>query len=80
MIERNGFLITGLQLFCLDEVNAEEFFEIYRGVVPEFMVYLFKIFIIFLINTLFLYYVQVIKPILNIIFGVQSKKFITSKE
>lgn len=48
MIERNGFLITGLQLFYLDEVNAEEFFEIYRGVVPEYMVCILNYYTVFL--------------------------------
>ncbi|GAB1607360.1 nucleoside diphosphate kinase 7-like isoform X1 [Argonauta hians] len=31
-----GFEITSIQMFNLDSLCAEEFFEVYRGVVPEF--------------------------------------------
>lgn len=31
-----GFQITGLQSFNLDRPNAMEFYEVYKGVVPEF--------------------------------------------
>uniref|UniRef100_A0A1B6KTD4 DM10 domain-containing protein n=2 Tax=Graphocephala atropunctata TaxID=36148 RepID=A0A1B6KTD4_9HEMI len=37
MIEKNNFVVSGLQLFYLDEVNAEEFLEVYKGVVPDYM-------------------------------------------
>uniref|UniRef100_A0A1B6C8C7 DM10 domain-containing protein n=2 Tax=Clastoptera arizonana TaxID=38151 RepID=A0A1B6C8C7_9HEMI len=37
MIEDNNFTVTGMQLFYLEKVNAEEFLEIYKGVVPEYM-------------------------------------------
>jgi len=33
---RGGFAVTGLKSFALDRVSASEFFEVYRGVVPEF--------------------------------------------
>jgi hypothetical protein len=32
----SGFQVTGLQSFNLDRPNALEFFEVYKGVVPEF--------------------------------------------
>lgn len=38
MIEKNGFNITGMHMFYLDEINAAEFLEVYKGVVPEYMV------------------------------------------
>lgn len=31
-----GFKITGMELFYLDRTHAEEIYEIYRGVVPEY--------------------------------------------
>lgn len=34
----NGFIITAMQLFHLDKKSAEEFLEVYKGVVPEFQV------------------------------------------
>uniref|UniRef100_A0A1B6FBE1 DM10 domain-containing protein n=1 Tax=Cuerna arida TaxID=1464854 RepID=A0A1B6FBE1_9HEMI len=37
MIEKNNFVVSGLQLFYMDEINAEEFLEVYKGVVPEYM-------------------------------------------
>lgn len=38
MIEDEGYSITGLQMFYIDNVNAEEFFEVYRGVLQEYPV------------------------------------------
>ena len=35
-IQREGFEICGAQTFALDRVNALEFYEVYKGVVPEF--------------------------------------------
>jgi nucleoside-diphosphate kinase len=35
-IERNGFQITDLQLLHLDSKNAEEFLEVYKGVVADY--------------------------------------------
>eukprot|EP00227_Mantoniella_beaufortii_P008272 CAMPEP_0197589204 /NCGR_PEP_ID=MMETSP1326-20131121/10228_1 /TAXON_ID=1155430 /ORGANISM="Genus nov. species nov., Strain RCC2288" /LENGTH=357 /DNA_ID=CAMNT_0043154117 /DNA_START=41 /DNA_END=1114 /DNA_ORIENTATION=- len=35
-ITGSGFQITGLQSFNLDRPNAAEFYEVYKGVVPEF--------------------------------------------
>lgn len=32
-----GFQITAIQMFYLERANAEEFFEVYKGVVPEYM-------------------------------------------
>lgn len=29
-----GYLVTALQMFSLDAVNATEFLEVYKGVVP----------------------------------------------
>lgn len=31
-----GFEISALQMFTLDKATAEEFFEVYKGVFPEF--------------------------------------------
>ncbi|XP_066900873.1 nucleoside diphosphate kinase homolog 7 [Halyomorpha halys] len=36
MIEHEGYSITALQMFYIDNVNAEEFFEVYRGVLQEY--------------------------------------------
>jgi nucleoside-diphosphate kinase len=37
-ILKHGFDISDMQLFHLDRVNAEEFYEVYKTVVPEFHV------------------------------------------
>lgn len=37
-IIREGYTITDLELFHLDRSNAEEFLEVYKGVVPEYHV------------------------------------------
>ncbi|XP_046998928.1 nucleoside diphosphate kinase 7 isoform X1 [Schistocerca americana] len=34
-IQKSGFRITGMQMFYMDYPNAEEFYEVYKGVVPE---------------------------------------------
>ncbi|KAJ3395540.1 Nucleoside diphosphate kinase 7, partial [Chytridiales sp. JEL 0842] len=31
-----GFAITDAEIFSLERVNAEEFLEVYKGVVPEY--------------------------------------------
>ena len=31
-----GFEISGMQTFFLDRATAEEFFELYKGVIPEY--------------------------------------------
>jgi nucleoside-diphosphate kinase len=36
MILEEGFEISAMQLFNMDKPTAEEFFEIYKGVLPEF--------------------------------------------
>lgn len=36
MILSEGFEISAMQMFHLDRPSAEEFFEIYQGVLPEF--------------------------------------------
>ncbi|KAJ3121628.1 hypothetical protein HK098_003520, partial [Nowakowskiella sp. JEL0407] len=36
MILRNGFEIADLELFFLEPVNAEEFLEVYKGLLPEY--------------------------------------------
>jgi nucleoside-diphosphate kinase len=36
-ILEEGFEISAMQLFNLDKPTAEEFLEIYRGVLPEFI-------------------------------------------
>ena len=33
-----GFEVTALQMFHLEKANAEEFFEVYKGVVNEYSV------------------------------------------
>ncbi|CAH1400425.1 unnamed protein product [Nezara viridula] len=44
MIEDEGYSITALQMFYIDNVNAEEFFEVYRGVLQEYPVSTISIF------------------------------------
>jgi nucleoside-diphosphate kinase len=36
MILQEGFEISSMQMFTLDRPTAEEFFEVYKGVLPEF--------------------------------------------
>ena len=36
MILQEGFEISSMQMFTLDKPTAEEFFEVYMGVLPEF--------------------------------------------
>jgi nucleoside-diphosphate kinase len=36
-ILEEGFEISAMEMFTLDKPSAEEFFEVYRGVVPEFV-------------------------------------------
>ena len=36
IILEEGFEISALEMFTLDKPTAEEFFEVYKGVVPEF--------------------------------------------
>jgi len=40
-IEREGFQISSLRMFRLEKANAEEFYEIYKGVVNEYSVRIF---------------------------------------
>lgn len=35
-IGSSGLQVTALQLFCLEKANAEEFYEVYKGVVAEY--------------------------------------------
>lgn len=37
-ITNNGFKITGLRINLMERVNCEEFFEVYRGILPEYIV------------------------------------------
>lgn len=37
MILEEGFEISSMQMFSLDKPTAEEFFEVYKGVLPEFV-------------------------------------------
>lgn len=37
-IDENGFKITAMEMFSLDVPTAEEFLEVYKGVVPEYQV------------------------------------------
>ena len=37
-IEKEGFLVSSFKMFRLEKVNAEEFYEIYKGVVNEYSV------------------------------------------
>lgn len=32
-----GFEISAMEMFTLDKPTAEEFFEVYKGVLPEFV-------------------------------------------
>lgn len=47
LIDEAGFDITALNMFTVDKVNAAEFYEVYKGIVPEYKVtkyYLLRIF------------------------------------
>ena len=37
MILQEGFEISAMEMFTLDKPTAEEFFEVYKGVLPEFV-------------------------------------------
>lgn len=37
IILSEGFEISAMEMFALDKPTAEEFFEVYRGVLPEFV-------------------------------------------
>ena len=37
MILQEGFEISAMEMFTLDKPSAEEFFEVYKGVLPEFV-------------------------------------------
>lgn len=37
IILEEGFEISALEMFTLDKPTAEEFFEVYKGVLPEFV-------------------------------------------
>ena len=37
MILSEGFEISSMEMFALDRPTAEEFFEVYKGVLPEFV-------------------------------------------
>ncbi|XP_054746977.1 nucleoside diphosphate kinase 7 isoform X1 [Anastrepha obliqua] len=36
-ITNNGFKISGLRMNLMERVNCEEFFEVYRGILPEYI-------------------------------------------
>lgn len=36
MILSEGFEISAMQMFYLDRATSEEFFEVYKGVLPEY--------------------------------------------
>ncbi|KAL0482720.1 nucleoside-diphosphate kinase [Acrasis kona] len=36
-VQKYNFDITALQMFTLDKVNSADFFEVYKGVVPEYL-------------------------------------------
>ena len=38
MIEKSGFTVTAMEMFYVEVANAEEFYEVYKGVVQEFSV------------------------------------------
>ena len=40
-IIKENFIISDLELFQLDRANAEEFIEVYKGIIPEYHVLLF---------------------------------------
>jgi len=37
IILSEGFEISAMEMFTLDKPTAEEFFEVYKGVLPEFV-------------------------------------------
>jgi nucleoside-diphosphate kinase len=37
IILEEGFEISAMEMFILDKPTAEEFFEVYKGVLPEFV-------------------------------------------
>lgn len=36
-----GYTISDIRLFHLDQASAQEFLEVYKGVVPEYHVYIY---------------------------------------
>lgn len=47
-IQKAKFVISAIQQFCLDPVNAEEFLEVYKGVLPDYAVNYLHLFCLFL--------------------------------
>jgi nucleoside-diphosphate kinase len=37
-IQESGFKITAMQMFYMEHPNAEEFYEVYKGVLAEYSV------------------------------------------
>jgi nucleoside-diphosphate kinase len=37
-IQESGFKITALQMFYMEHPNAEEFYEVYKGILAEYSV------------------------------------------
>lgn len=37
-IHEGGFDITALNMFIVENINAAEFYEVYKGIVPEYKV------------------------------------------
>lgn len=37
-IDDGGFDITALNMFIVENINAAEFYEVYKGIVPEYKV------------------------------------------
>lgn len=37
-IDEGGFEVTALNMFIVENINAAEFYEVYKGIVPEYKV------------------------------------------
>lgn len=37
-IDEGGFDVTALNMFIVENINASEFYEVYKGIVPEYKV------------------------------------------
>lgn len=38
LIDEGGFEITALNMIIVENINAAEFYEVYKGIVPEYKV------------------------------------------
>lgn len=48
-IDEAGFNITALNMFIVENVNAAEFYEVYKGIVPEYKVSVTKCYFVHIV-------------------------------